>query len=84
MTAMQSSNPELRTLEGKKIEIMMNGFKETVPLNATISDLIRLFEEDDVHLIVELNGQFIYSNDYSTTPVTAGDRIEFINPNFGG
>ena len=84
MTTMPSSNPEAGAFDGREIEIMVNGFKETVPANATISDLIRFFKENDVHLIVELNGQFIFSEDYSTTPVTAGDRIEFINPAFGG
>ncbi|MEJ2660007.1 MAG: MoaD/ThiS family protein [Desulfobacteraceae bacterium] len=38
----------------------------------------------DPDLIVELNGRFVYPRDYATTIVGAGDRLEFINPNFGG
>jgi sulfur carrier protein ThiS len=49
-----------------------------------MSDLIAHFNEDDVHLIVEKNGQFVYPKNYSTTKVLQGDRIEFIDPNFGG
>lgn len=69
---------------GREIEIIVNGFKEKVPENATISFLIARFEENDVHLIVERNGRFVYSQRYSSTTVSEGDRVEFINPSFGG
>ena len=69
---------------GKKTELIINGFKEEVPENATLSELIRLFMEGDVDLIVELNGQFVYPRHYGELRVKPGDRIEFINPNFGG
>jgi thiamine biosynthesis protein ThiS len=68
----------------EEIHISVNGLKETVPANVTISYLIEHFEEDDVHLIVEYNGQFLYPQKYATTVVQNGDIIEFINPNFGG
>lgn len=69
---------------GAEIEIIINGLTEKVPKNATISLLIALFEENDAHLIVERNGQFVYPQKYSSTIVSEGDRIEFINPSFGG
>lgn len=68
----------------QEIEIIVNGLKESVPENSTMSDLIAHFNEDDVHLIVERNGQFVYPKQYTTTKVLQGDRIEFIDPNFGG
>ena len=68
----------------KKIQIVVNGLKEEVVENSTLSQLILHFKEEDVHLIVEHNGQFIYPQDYSKIVVSNGDRIEFINPNFGG
>jgi thiamine biosynthesis protein ThiS len=68
----------------EEINISVNGLKEKVPANVTISYLIAYFEEDDVHLIVEHNGQFLYPQKYATTVVMNGDIIEFINPNFGG
>jgi len=68
----------------KKIQIIVNGLEERVPVNSTISKLIEHFEEDDAHLIVEYNGQFLYPQQYDTIFVVDGDRIEFINPNFGG
>ena len=67
-----------------KIQIIVNGLEERVLENSTISNLIELFKEDDAHLIVEYNGQFLYPQKYATTIVVDGDRIEFINPNFGG
>lgn len=64
--------------------IRVNGFEEKVPENATISSLIAFFRENDVHLIVERNGQFVHPEKYATTSVSEGDRIEFINPAMGG
>ena len=66
------------------ITIDVNGFKEKVPSGLTIAELIERFEEGDTHLIVEHNGRFVYPKDYSSVIVKEGDRIEFINPNFGG
>ncbi len=66
------------------IRIIVNGFPETVPDNIAISQLIDRFNEGDTDLIVEHNGRFIYPDFYMTTRVSPGDRVEFINPNFGG
>jgi thiamine biosynthesis protein ThiS len=66
------------------IEIIINGFPEKILEGTTISDLVARFQEGDVDLIVEHNGRFIYPRNYADIVVTTGDRIEFINPNFGG
>jgi len=66
------------------IEIILSGHKESVPGQTTISQLIAQFDDGDMHLIVEHNGRFVYPKDYDTTTVCQGDRLEFINPNFGG
>jgi sulfur carrier protein len=66
------------------IEITVNDRSEQVPAHCRISDLIRRFGEDDPHLIVELNGRFVYPRDYDSKTVAKNDRLEFINPNFGG
>ena len=68
----------------KKIKIIVNGLEEVVPERSSINDLITLFDEEDVHLIVELNGRFIYSEDYTHQRVKEGDSLEFIHPNIGG
>ncbi len=68
----------------KEIAIIINGIEEKVPFSATLSYLIKQFFKDEIHLIVELNGRCIYSDKYDSTSVSAGDIVEFINPNFGG
>jgi thiamine biosynthesis protein ThiS len=40
--------------------------------------------EEDKHLVVERNHHFIHAQAYQTTVISEGDRIEFINPDFGG
>jgi thiamine biosynthesis protein ThiS len=66
------------------VEIKVNDRSEKVPAHSSLGDLIRRFGEDDPHLIVELNGRFVYPREYASTSVEENDRIEFINPNFGG
>jgi len=66
----------------KEIWITVNGLKEKVLENSTVSFLISHFGEDDALLIVEHNCQFVYPQQYSTTVVSEGDRIELINPFF--
>jgi thiamine biosynthesis protein ThiS len=82
----RTQNPEPRSLNlmSNFITISVNGFMENVPAAVTLSELIDRFEERDVHLIVELNGRFVYPQEYDTIRVAAGDMVEFINPNIGG
>ena len=68
----------------RSIEIVFNGFTELVPEASTIASLLEHFEEVDSHVIVELNGKFIFEQQYSQTRVFPGDELEFINPSFGG
>jgi sulfur carrier protein len=68
----------------RSIEIIINGFKETVPEGASISQLILDYDEMDSSMIVERNGRFVYPRDYATTQVDPGDVLEFIHPDFGG
>lgn len=68
----------------KHIEIFVNGIREKVPQNSTISQLIAQFEESAPSMIVEHNGRFVYAQEYATTTVAAGSRLEFIYADFGG
>ncbi len=71
-------------MKEKKVEVMINGMKEKIPLKMSIAQLIDFFEERDDHLIVECDGQFVFPQKYATTIVRNGDQIEFIHPSFGG
>lgn len=66
------------------IKIKLNDVIEEVASDSSLQALIRRFKEADPDLIVELNGRFVYPRAYSGTIVQPGDRLEFINPNFGG
>lgn len=66
------------------IRIIVNGMMEEVPEGATLAFLIEHFQEKDPALIVEHNNRFVFPKQYSTTTVSANDRVEFINPDFGG
>ncbi len=66
------------------IRIIVNGMTEEVPEGATLAFLIEHFQEKDPALIVEHNNRFVFPKQYSTTTVSPNDRVEFINPDFGG
>ena len=71
-------------MENNFIHIIFNGFSEEIPENTTIAQLIERNKETDGGLIVELNNKFIFRQDYEKTYINDGDKIEFINPDFGG
>ncbi len=64
--------------------IMVNGFREEIREGATVMEAIRRWEEEGPHLIVELNHRFVHPGAYAATPLKEGDRLELINPAFGG
>ena len=68
----------------KEIEIILNGIKETTHEGVSISQLMEIFNESDIGVIIELNGQFVYEREYSSTFLGEGDRIEFIHAAYGG
>ncbi|HOW54738.1 MAG TPA: sulfur carrier protein ThiS [Syntrophorhabdaceae bacterium] len=67
-----------------EIEIILNGIKEKVPTGTTIKDLIVHAGEKDKHLVVERNNCFVHGYAYKSTVLDDGDRVELINPDFGG
>jgi thiamine biosynthesis protein ThiS len=71
-------------MNNSTIRIIVNGFPENIPEHMTVAQLIVHFKEGDRDLIVEHNGQFVYPSRYDAVVAADGDRIEFINPNFGG
>jgi thiamine biosynthesis protein ThiS len=70
--------------EQQRIEIIVNDVPIEVEAESRLDHLIKHFGEMDPDLIVELNGKFVYPKAYAGIVVNQGDRLEFINPNFGG
>jgi thiamine biosynthesis protein ThiS len=71
-------------MKDNAIYIIFNGLKEEISSNTTIADYIELTQEKDISLIVEHNKKFVYPQQYASTILYDGDKLEFINPNFGG
>ena len=71
-------------MNGKTMDIVVNGFRETVEDSTTIAHLVAEHGDGDAHLIVERNGRFVYPKDYEATRVKPGDEIELVHPDFGG
>ena len=66
------------------IEITLNGMQEKITSGTTVADLVAQAGEGDRNLIVEQNNRFVHPHSYRSTVVKKGDRIELINPDFGG
>jgi len=67
------------------VKIIFNGFEEEWPgREMSVQDLLDLTNEDDPAVIVEINGRYVYRNDFKELRIQEGDRVEFIHPSFGG
>jgi thiamine biosynthesis protein ThiS len=66
------------------MRILINDFEEEMEDGATVAEAIERWEEHDVNLVVELNHRFVHRDRYCSTPLKEGDRLELINPAFGG
>jgi len=71
-------------MSSDNIEIILNGFKTKIASNTSIGQLLVLLNEGDLQVIVECNNQFVFPKNYFTTLIQDGDKIEMINPDFGG
>ena len=64
--------------------IVLDGMEEEVPTDSTVLDLLSERGEPTTHVIVELNGSFVHPDNYRTTKLQSGDRLEVLYPAFGG
>ncbi len=66
------------------IAITVNGIEESVPRGLTVEALVALLKEKTPHLLVEHNGEYIFPEQWTRIHVQSGDRLELIQPCFGG
>ncbi len=72
-------------VEEKDLKFVLNGFSEEVAgCDLTVQELLDRTLEKDPAVIVEINGRFVFRQDFKTRRIAEGDRVEFINPSFGG
>jgi thiamine biosynthesis protein ThiS len=66
------------------MQVIVNGFRESIPEGSLISEVITSFQEYDIHMIVELNHRFIPHHEFGRIQLKEGDVLELIHPAFGG
>lgn len=67
------------------MQLRINGERVTVPQTiTTISDLIEYFEIKNPVFIVEHNENILEKEDHSSTTISEGDKIEFVQFVGGG
>jgi thiamine biosynthesis protein ThiS len=67
-----------------EISIILDGFPEQVPQGLTLQELIALKSAQHKDLVVEIEGRFVHPNDYGSTSLQPGARVELLYLAFGG
>lgn len=66
------------------MRLVINGLERDIPEPVTLRQLI-LTEGDTVEAVmVEVNGALVSVQDYESYTLREGDRVEIIQPAFGG
>jgi sulfur carrier protein len=77
---MNSSFPQ----KSKTILITLNGNKQVISPNLSIEDLVNLLKLDKNLIAVEVNGNIIRKNEYSSYKINENDEIEILTLIGGG
>lgn len=64
--------------------VVVNGRTTSVPRGATVNDLIALLKLSSQIVVVELNGEPLSREEFSTTGLGAGDTVEIAQMVGGG
>lgn len=66
------------------MNIVVNGSARPVPAGATVASLIAGLGLDGRRVAVERNGVILKQDDYASTPLQEGDRLEIVHFVGGG
>lgn len=66
------------------MRLVINGLERDIPEPVTLRQLIRAEGDTVDAVIVEVNGALVSVQDYDSCALTDGDRVEIIQPAFGG
>ncbi|HBL27286.1 MAG TPA: thiamine biosynthesis protein ThiS [Acidobacteria bacterium] len=66
------------------MEILLNGEARSLPVGATVLDLLAGLGRDPRTVAVERNGAIVRRADYAATALAAGDRLEVVHFVQGG
>lgn len=66
------------------MDIIVNGNTHTIQENSKVTDLISLFSLDGKRFAIEVNKELVLRNDFATTSLHAGDKVEIVGAIGGG
>ena len=69
---------------GAAVKIRIDDQPVEAPDDATVARMLDIRGEAVGHVLVELNGVYVYPEEYAVRKLRPGDRLEFIYPAFGG
>ena len=62
----------------ESIQIKLNGKSNEIPAGLSVSDLLLKWKIRPELVTVEINETILQKLDYDTTPIKAGDNVEFV------
>jgi thiamine biosynthesis protein ThiS len=68
----------------KALSITLNGAKFEIPINTTVSDLLRILDADPALVAVEQNLLIVPKSEFASTKIAQDDRIEVVHFVGGG
>lgn len=71
-------------LEKKLMEILLNGERRTLRAAANVAGMVDELGLPSPQILIEHNSTALHRNEWKTTPITDGDRIEILQVSAGG
>ncbi|MDR3320084.1 MAG: sulfur carrier protein ThiS [Desulfovibrio sp.] len=66
------------------MKICVNGEKESIPLVASVADLLATRGNDENRVVVERNGDIVPRGNFAATSLQEGDTLEIVHFVGGG
>ncbi|NHN35344.1 sulfur carrier protein ThiS [Paenibacillus agricola] len=66
------------------MQLIINGEERELESLSTVAELLTLFKLEQKILVVELNRDIVERNEYNTTPLHEGDKLEIVHFVGGG
>ncbi len=64
--------------------LLVNGERREVRSSLTIRDLLDEDREPELHVLIEVNGEYLPTRYCLDRVLSDGDRVEIIHPAYGG
>ena len=68
----------------EQVQVTVNGVRTGVPVATSVAALVAAHGQEQRRVAVAVNGDVVPRSQWTTTGVTAGDRVEVLAPTAGG